>query len=138
MHGLHSTSAHLWAPEKAGLRQPHLILSPCLETPENAVVQFPRGGGGPSLGDRPPRGGGGPSSLGGEGQVGGGYTVRLWRQVLRKYLRGTQGRVDLCFGGFGTYQDPNRLLSSIQPSGAIEETGPIVVNLFTPPPMGGF
>ena len=29
------------------------------------VVRFPRGGGGPSLGDHPPGGGGGPSSLGG-------------------------------------------------------------------------
>ena len=28
--GLHSISAHLWAPEKAGVRQPILILSPLL------------------------------------------------------------------------------------------------------------
>ena len=36
--GLHSTSALLWAPEKAGVRQPLLIFSPCLGTPENAGV----------------------------------------------------------------------------------------------------
>ena len=41
----------------------------------------------------------------------------------------TQGCLDLCFGGFSTYGEPNRLLSSIQPSSATEETGPILVNL---------
>ena len=40
------------------------------------VVRFPRGGGGPSLGDRPPGGGGGPSSLGwGRKSRGGGGTT---------------------------------------------------------------
>ena len=34
MQGLPSTSALLWAPEKVGVRQPRLILSPCLGTPE--------------------------------------------------------------------------------------------------------
>ena len=57
------------------------------------------------------------------------YTVRFCGQVLRKYLQGTQGRRDLCFGGFSTYGEPNRPLSWIQPSGAIEETGPIELNL---------
>ena len=33
----------------------------------------------------------------------------FWGQVLRKYLRGTQGRPDLCFSGFGTYREPNLL-----------------------------
>ena len=43
MQGLHSNSAHLWAPEKARVRQPILILSPMLGTPENT------GGGGGTL-----------------------------------------------------------------------------------------
>ena len=51
------------------------------------------------------------------------YAVRFWEQVLRKYLWGTQSRPDLCFGGFSTYGEPNR------PSGAIGETGPIVLDL---------
>ena len=34
------------------------------------------------------------------------YAVRFWGQVLRKYLRGTQGHPDLCFGGFSTYGEP--------------------------------
>ena len=38
MQGLCSTSAHLWAPEKAGVRQPLLILSPCLGIPGNVGV----------------------------------------------------------------------------------------------------
>ena len=29
------------------------------------------------------------------------YVDRFWGQVLRKYLQGTQGRPELCFGGFG-------------------------------------
>ena len=33
MQGLRSTSALLWAPEKAGVRQPLLILSPLLGPP---------------------------------------------------------------------------------------------------------
>ena len=33
-------------------------------------------------------------------------------------------RLDLCFGGFSTYSEPNHPLSSTQPCGAIEETGP--------------
>ena len=52
------------------------------------------------------------------------YVDRFWGQVLRKYLRGTQGRPELCFGGFSTYGEPHCPLSSTQPSGAIEETGP--------------
>ena len=43
----------------------------CLQCACTVVVQFPRGGGGGSLGDRPPGGGGGPSSLG-WGRTGGG------------------------------------------------------------------
>ena len=38
MQGLRSTSAYLWVPEKAGVRQLLLISSPCLGTPENARV----------------------------------------------------------------------------------------------------
>ena len=38
MQELRSISAHLWALEKAATRQPLLILSPCLWTPENARV----------------------------------------------------------------------------------------------------
>ena len=38
MQGLRSTSTHLWAPEKARLRQPLLILSPCLGTPVPATA----------------------------------------------------------------------------------------------------
>ena len=53
------------------------------------------------------------------------YGDRFWGQVLRKYLQGTQGRPELCFGGFSTYGEPNRPLSLTQPSSAIEETGPI-------------
>ena len=37
-YGLRSTSALFWAPEQAGMRQPLLILSLCLGTPENAGV----------------------------------------------------------------------------------------------------
>ena len=59
------------------------------------------------------------------------YAVRFWGQVLRKYLRGTQGCPHLCFGGFSTYGEPSRLLSSMQPSGAISETGPIFI-MFVP------
>ena len=55
------------------------------------------------------------------------YVDRFWGQVLRKYLRGTQRRPELCFGAFRTYEEPNRPLSLIQPSGAIEETRPIFV-----------
>ena len=33
-------SPSFWAPEKVGLRQPILILSPCLGTPENAGVPY--------------------------------------------------------------------------------------------------
>ena len=47
--------------------------------------------------------------------------------MLRKYLRGTQGRPELCFDGFSTYGESNRPLSWIQPSGATEETGPTFV-----------
>ena len=57
------------------------------------------------------------------------YAVRFWGQVLRKYLRGTQGCPGLCFGGFSIYREPNCPLSSLQLSGAIEETGPILLNL---------
>ena len=46
-------------------------------------------------------------------------------------LRGTQGCRDLCFGGLSTYGKPNLPLSWIQPSGAVEETGPILVTLWT-------
>ena len=52
---------------------------------------------------------------------------RFSGQVLRKYLQGTQGRPELCFGGFSTCGEPNCPLSWIQPSGAIEETGPTFV-----------
>ena len=40
MQGSRSNSAHIWAPEKAGVRQPILILSPrlALGTPKNARV----------------------------------------------------------------------------------------------------
>ena len=38
MQGLCSISAHFWAPQKAGMRQPILILCPLLGTPENAGV----------------------------------------------------------------------------------------------------
>ena len=38
MQGLCSTSALFWAPEKAGVRPPILILSPLLGTPESARV----------------------------------------------------------------------------------------------------
>ena len=38
MQGLRSNSAHLWTPEKEGVRLPILILSPCLGTPQNARV----------------------------------------------------------------------------------------------------
>ena len=40
MQGLQSNSAHLWAPEKAGVRQPLLIFTPrlVLDTPENTRV----------------------------------------------------------------------------------------------------
>ena len=34
--------------------------------------------------------------------------VHFWGQVLRKYLRGIQGRLDLCFGGFNTCGEHNR------------------------------
>ena len=57
--------------------------------------------------------------------------------MLRKYLRGTQGRLDLCFGGFRADQEPNCPLPLIQPSGAIEETGPIfVMFVCTPVTLG--
>ena len=55
------------------------------------------------------------------------YVDRFWGQVLRKYLWETQGHPELCFSGFSTYGEPNCALSSIQPSGPIEETGPIFV-----------
>ena len=29
--------------------------------------------------------------------------MRFWGQLLRKFLRGTQGRPDLCFGGFSNF-----------------------------------
>ena len=38
MQGLYSISAHFWALEKAGVRQPILILFFLLGTPENAGV----------------------------------------------------------------------------------------------------
>ena len=38
MQGLQSNSARLWAPESAGVREPILILSRLLGTPENAGV----------------------------------------------------------------------------------------------------
>ena len=50
--------------------------------------------------------------------------MRLRGQVVRKYPWGTQGRPDLCFGGFGTYGEPDYPLSLTQPSGAIQDTGP--------------
>ena len=40
MQGLRSTSALFWAPEKVGVKQPILILSPCLGTPKNAGVRY--------------------------------------------------------------------------------------------------
>ena len=42
MQGLRSNSTHLWAPQKGGVKQPLLILSPLLGTPENvgATYQF--------------------------------------------------------------------------------------------------
>ena len=36
VQGLRSTSAHLWAPEKARVRQPLVILSPCLGDPQES------------------------------------------------------------------------------------------------------
>ena len=48
------------------------------------------------------------------------YAMCLWGQVVRKYLRGTQGQPDLFFGGFNTCAEPNCPLSSIQPSAASE------------------
>ena len=39
MQGLGSISAHLWAPKKARVRLSILIVSPLLETPENAMVR---------------------------------------------------------------------------------------------------
>ena len=36
--GLRSLSAHLWAPEKAGVRTPFLMLSPVPRAPENGGV----------------------------------------------------------------------------------------------------
>ena len=66
------------------------------------------------------------------------YFDHFWGQVLRKYLQGTQGRPELCFGGFSTFGEPIRPLSSTQPSGATEETGPIFpmvgVTVVTQPP----
>ena len=48
MHGLRSISTLLWAPHKAGLRRPLLMLSPCLRTPRmlefhttSALLCFP-------------------------------------------------------------------------------------------------
>ena len=41
MHGLRSNSGLFWALEKVGVRQPLLILSPMLGTPENAGVRQP-------------------------------------------------------------------------------------------------
>ena len=35
------------------------------------------------------------------------YAERFWGQVLSKYLLGTQGRPNLCFGGFSTCGEPN-------------------------------
>ena len=58
------------------------------------------------------------------------YAVRFWRQALKKYVRGTQGRPNLCFGGFNTYGEPNHPLSSIQPSSAFEETEPTFITNF--------
>ena len=59
-------------------------------------------------------------------------TPKYVRRVLlgtsvKEVLSGTQGHPDLCFGGFITNGEPNRLLPLIQPSGAIEETGPIFI-----------
>ena len=51
------------------------------------------------------------------------YVDRFWGQVLRKYLWGTQGRPELCFGGFSTYGEPNRSLSLVQPSGVFGKPG---------------
>ena len=42
------------------------------------------------------------------------YVDCFWGQVLRKYLPGTQGRLELYFGGFSTYGEPNRPLSSLK------------------------
>ena len=53
--------------------------------------------------------------------------MRFLGQVFKKYLRGTQGRPDLCFTGFGTYGGLHRSLFSIQRSGAIKETGPTFI-----------
>ena len=44
--------------------------------------------------------------------------------MLRKYLWGTQGRPKFFFGGFSTFGEPNRPLSSIQRYGTIEKNGP--------------
>ena len=53
MQGVCSNSALFWPPEKAGLRQPLLSVSPLFKTPENVGVmqQFP-----PLLGPREGRG----------------------------------------------------------------------------------
>ena len=59
------------------------------------------------------------------------YVDRFWGQMLRKYLWATQGRPKLYFGSFSFNGEPNRPLSLIQPSGAIEAIGPIL-DLFCP------
>ena len=55
--------------------------------------------------------------------------------MLRKHLRGTQGRPELCVSGFSTYEEPNRPLPSIQPSSAIEETEPIFITFLRSVPL---
>ena len=138
--GLWCQFGHFWAPEKARVMSPLLILSPFIRdlregkgdvTPCDFVPFYwgpPEGRGyvaiPPTCG--PPRRQGLSSQLLSDKGSRSTYAMRFSGHVLRKYLRRTQGRPDLCFGGFSTYGEPR---CWIQLSGAIEETGPIELNL---------
>ena len=49
--------------------------------------------------------------------------MRLWGQVLRKYLREIQGRRDQCFGGFNTYGEPPHVWIDNSHSAATQDEG---------------
>ena len=61
------------------------------------------------------------------------YVDRFWGQVLRKYLRGTQGRPKLCFGGFSTYGEPKRPVSLMF---VLSARSSIVTNVLMPTLVG--
>ena len=91
----HIELSPLWGPQEGG-GDVAILNSPHYGDPEKAGVISPFR---PQVGPRDGKGDVAMLSDKGSRSI---YVDRFWGQVLTKYLRGTQGRSELCFGGFST------------------------------------